>query len=120
MSNQKRDTLRAKILAEYKPKKEIIKFMGADVEVRQPSLRALLDAQDTGTTAERIVELMLQFIFVPETGEHLFDAADKDVLLNLPWNEDIANLQTVIGKLSGIDMDGVSKELSDSPLESAS
>lgn len=120
MSKATRDELRTKILSDYKPKSEVIKFMGAQVEVHQPSLRALLDSQDKGSTADKMIDMIINFVFVPGTKEHIFETADKESLLNMPWNEDIAELQNVIGRLSGIDVEAAVKDLNESPLESAS
>ncbi len=117
MSTDTRDELRKKILADYKPKSELVQFMGAEVEVRQPSLKALLDAQDKDSTADKIVQLIVNFVYVPDTKERVFEDADYDTLLAMPWNEDIAELQNVIARLSGVDVEKAIKELNESPLE---
>ncbi len=116
-----RDDLRAKLLGNApKPETRQITLFGTEIELRQPTLAAILASQDISDAKERMADMIIQYAFVPGTLEPIFESTDKAVILNWPFGEDILHLQTVIGELTGIDVDDAEAKLKASPLDEPS
>lgn len=115
-----RDELRKAILSGHILKTERVMFRGVEVEVHQPSMQDLLDSQESDATIDKLVQMILKFVYVPGTNERIFEEGDIPTIKALPWDDDITELQSVVAKLSGIDVTEVREELEANPLESAS
>jgi hypothetical protein len=108
-----RDKLRAQIFsAESKaPKKKAITLFGTDVEIRQPTLQQILASQSNPDRAAGVVEILINFCFVPETNEPVFGEEDRDSLLSMPFGKDFVTASEAIGELTNINlMEGESKK----------
>lgn len=98
-----RDELRAAILGkEHKPAFKIVKFFGADIEVRQPQLGTILDAQDNPDRQAGILGMIIERCFVPGTNEKVFEPEDLDVLRSKPFGKDFTDINDAIEELSGV------------------
>ena len=79
-----RDQLRSKIFSE-KPKVLLIDLDdGQQVEVRQPTVGALLDVVGIEDLKTRMARMLITSCYVPGTNERLFEDADQDSLMQLP------------------------------------
>ena len=99
---------------------KILTLFGIEVELRQPMLGAILDAQETESNRERSAAMIIQYAFVPGTDERVFEPADREMILKWPFNEDVIALQEAIIELSGVDIKGAEVELSGDPLDEPS
>lgn len=99
---------------------KILTLFGIEVELRQPMLGAILDAQETESNRERSAAMIIQYAFVPGTDERVFEPADREMILKWPFNEDVIALQEAIIELSGVDIEGAEVELSGDPLDEPS
>ena len=107
-SNQSRDELRAQIFSSEsrKPEAKVIEFFGSEVEVRQPSLSTILGAQ-TGNKSERdtIIVMIIDQTFVPGTNEKVFESADRDQLVSMPYGTDMNRMSRALNELTDLATD---------------
>ena len=103
-----------------KPEVELLVLFGVELELRQPTLGAILDAQDTEDTKTRSADMIIQFACVPGTDERVFEPADREMILNWPFGDDLMALQRAITKLSGVDVGDAEEALQTDPLKEQS
>lgn len=96
-----RDKLRSAILEgdNSKPATKTITLFGNDVEIRQPSIGTVIDDADK---VKNIADILMQYCYVPGTDEKLFDDADRDSLLAMPWGPEFLKAQQAINELAGV------------------
>ncbi len=112
-----RDDLRGRLLGtKTKPKSEIVTLFGEKIELRQPSFGSMLDAREIADTKTRTIEMIVQYAYVPGTDEQVFEDTDRDTILGWPFGEDILEVQNVIARLSGIDIEALEEKLLRDPL----
>jgi len=97
-----RDELRGKIFAHRPLKSEIVHIFGQDVEVRQPTLGQILDVKEDPDRRKAIVRLMINYCFVPGTNERVFEEADFESIISMPFGDDLRLVNEAINKLTGI------------------
>lgn len=98
-----RDAMRAALLASAKPEYKILPFRGQKVEVRQPSVESVLNQSKVDEEGRKVgpIEMLIQCLYIPGTNERIFEDTDRDVLLNMPFTEDLTdifNALTSLGK----------------------
>ena len=103
------DSLRQRILANARPKSKKLEFFGQTVELRQPPLKAILQAQEIENRAEAVARMIVQYVFDPTTGKPVFNDADVELLQDLPFGHDMAVMQQAITELTDIDMEAGAK-----------
>lgn len=98
-----RDAIRSKVLGEtHKPKSKVVEFFGTQVEIRQPTLGSIIEAQSSEDPKRGIIEILLNRTFVPGTDDRVFDDADEAVLRNLPFGEDLIRVSQALSELSDV------------------
>ena len=107
-----RDEIRAKALQSQKPKSVECEFNGITVELRQPTVGEILDAQEETDRKRAITGMMVRYAYVPGTDERVFEMGDLDALMAMPFGEDYLNLNEAINKLTGINVNEAEKSLS--------
>lgn len=103
-----RDDIRKKIFAfeSRQPDTKVIEFFGTEVEVRQPSLKDLLASQSAKTPEQdRIIQMIIDYTFRPGTDERIFEIADKDSLLAMPYGEDMNRMSRALNELTALATD---------------
>jgi hypothetical protein len=100
-----RDDIRSAVFSGDNRKSEVISIYGKEVELKQPSLREALEYQDTADRAGAMAKMLIRYCFVPETNERVFEDADTEMLLNLPFGKEITELNKAIARLTGTDVD---------------
>lgn len=102
-TNLSRDELRALLLGD-KPTEHEVLFKGKKLVLREPPLGQVLDfqamAQEDRKTATAL--LMVRYVYVPGTDERVFDEADADVILSMPFSKDLSNLLNNIIKMTEV------------------
>jgi hypothetical protein len=105
-SSPARDALRSRLLgnmdAKFKTKE--ITLYGEKVVIRQPPLSAVLDAQQNADQKSAMVEMMVNYIYVPGTNEQVFEIGDMEAILSMPFSADMALLQKTITDLTSINV----------------
>lgn len=104
-----RDALRAKLLKSKQFRFEEIVLFGAKVEVRQPSVGAILDAQENPDRKAAIVDMLIGYCYVPGTKEKIFDEGDRAAILQWPFGEDMVRLSRTIENMTSIDIASAEK-----------
>lgn len=109
--SQKTRQLREKILNSRAAKSERVTLKeldGIEVEIRGLSFGAAVDLQNSAKDGDGTMDvkrlypaLVIATVFDPETGEQLFDPADRDPLLELP-SLALDELGDHCGRVSGI------------------
>ncbi|KKM82887.1 hypothetical protein LCGC14_1314960 [marine sediment metagenome] len=102
-----RDEIRAMIFrGDREFRTEQLVLFGAKVDFRQPTLGAILGAKQEENRAKAVAEMLIRYCFVPGTKEQVFEDADIDTILGLPFGEDLQKANDAIERLTGIDVQG--------------
>ncbi len=118
--NLTRDQIRTALFAHQKADTRVVSLFGTQIELRQPTLGAILDARETEDERTRTADVFIRYAYVPGTNEKVFQDEDRDQILNWPFTEDLIRVQEVIAELTGVDLRAALKELADDPLDAAS
>jgi hypothetical protein len=108
-----RDQIRSKITSSpsTRPKRAIITFFDAEVEIRQATLASILEARggddlDPEAIANRSVMMLIDNMYVPGTDEKVFDEADIDFIRGLPMGGDLAKAMEVMTQMTQVNFPG--------------
>ncbi len=116
-----RKELRAAIIGtKHAPDSETTMLFGCEIELRQPTLAAILAAREDDDEQKRITDVFLNYAYVPGTDELIFEEGDRQVILNWPFTKELLAVQTLIGKLTGIDLGDAEEVLGKDPLDESS
>ncbi|MEE8599218.1 MAG: hypothetical protein V3S69_06900 [Dehalococcoidales bacterium] len=120
-SSVKRNEIRAQILGNT-PKGEtrLVTLFGAEIELHQPTLRSILEAKDDDDEATRTADVFIKYAYVPGTKERVFEAGDRDSILNWPMNDELLKVQRLIVEMTGIDLADATEEIQTVPLAESS
>lgn len=104
-----RDEIRSKIFANAKPKSKTTTFFGAKIELRQPPMSVVMELQAYEDRTAAAAQMIVNYSYVPGTNEKVFDEADLNLIGNMPFGHDLAQINTVIAELTDIDVLGAEK-----------
>jgi len=111
-----RNAIRAAIFASKKPMSKEVLFFGQKIELRQPILEDILTAQSGEDRKSAIVDTLVKYAFVPGTDEHIFEDADGDAIMKLPFGQDMVNITNALEDLTTVNFqDGKSTSSSIQP-----
>lgn len=110
-----RDQLRKEIFAARPVGSLTVDFFGGEIEIKQPSLRAILDAQSAADDKQGIASMLVRFCYVPGTNERVFEDTDMDTLLDMPFGPEMVAVQEAISKLTGVNLQQAKEELDKNP-----
>lgn len=99
-----RREIRNKIL-QAKPEVRQLNLFGADVELRQPPLKEIMEFQQSGDTTDAAARMVQRYVFVPGTDMRVFEEADLESILGIPFGKDMQALQEAINDLTGIEIE---------------
>ncbi len=110
-NNLDRSALRDQIFGSAKAKTLIIEFFGAQVELRQPTTKRVLDLRrlSMDEPGRAAAEMIVNYTFVPGTEEQVFETADVDNIMNMPFGADMSRMQKAITELTDIDVSDAGK-----------
>ena len=114
-SPSKRDDIRAAIFSGRNAKTLPVTAFGVELEVRQPSMGDILDLQELPDTKSRVVTSLINYCYVPGTKEPVFDSADRDSILALPFDENFEKINEAIAELTGVNLEDEKGNLEDAP-----
>lgn len=104
MSSKLRDSIRNIIFSSSQARSVTCKFFGTEVEIRQPSLGEILQAEEASSKQGQAVAMIIKYCYIPGTDEKVFEDADQETLLNLPFGEDFIRIQKAIATLTSVDV----------------
>ena len=110
-----RDAIRAQIFKSKKFHSETVTLFGAKVEVRQPTLRDILKARDSDDKGSAAIDLIIGHCFVPDTNDKVFDDADKDLLLAMPFDDNLLEVSEALNRMTSINVKDEEKNLKKTP-----
>lgn len=112
-----RDEIRAKLLGKTPlAESKMITLFGMDIELKQPSLEAILRTRDIGDNVTRAVDMIIEYAYVPGTDEHVFESADREMMLRWPFGTDLTKLNEAIAELTGVDIAAALEDMKRDPL----
>ena len=106
-----RDAIRAAVFSSANFSREKIEMFGMVVEVRQPSVREIIDLADSEEGRARLANLIIAHTYVPGEQVKVFDKEDFDGILAMPSGEWIIKFQEAFAKLSGTNIEDAEKNL---------
>jgi len=116
-----RDQLRAALIGKkHKCESELVTLFGVQVELHQPTLAAILDAREEDDIQTRTADVFIRYAYVPGTNERIFEDTDRATILDWPFTQDLIEVQSVIARLTGVDIGTVEEELKADPLDESS
>lgn len=116
-----RDEMRAAIFHNSKPKSTEFTFFGVMIELRQPPMKAVMEAQAIAAENRGMAaaQMVVRYAYVPGTNDRVFEEADIDSILAMPFGKDLADLNVKIAELTNVDIlgeEGNSEETQDSTM----
>ena len=84
-------------------KRKRIKFMGEEIDIRQPTLSQIMDVTDNMSDQDRVIATLIEYAYVPGTDEKVFDETHKEMLMGLPFNDDFTEVSNAVVELSTSD-----------------
>lgn len=97
-----RDEIRAKVLGAKPLVKVVEDFFGVTVELRQPDLGTILNAREEDQS-NQVTRMLTDFTFVPGTEEKVFEPADADALIKLPFGPPMQRFIDSMNEILGVD-----------------
>ena len=98
-----RDEIRSAIFAEKKLATKQVKFFGMDIEIRQPVLATVLAVQNNEDRQSAVIDTLVKYAYVPGTNDKVFEEADTDSLLKLPFGKDFLRVSTALTEITDVD-----------------
>lgn len=116
-----RDQIRARVFSgANKPKKKVIDFFGSQIELRQPTLSQVLDAQANDDREAAVIDMLINRAYVPNTEESVFEETDAESLKALPFTGDFVRVSNAFEDMTDVnfrDRQGKTEEKSDTPVD---
>ncbi len=100
-------TLRERIFESAKPKSKVIEFFGQKVELRQPSTKRVLELRrlDVDNPGQAAAEMVINYVYIPGTKDLVFESTDIDLILGMPFGEDMSRMNQAIAELTNINVE---------------
>ncbi len=115
-----RDELRKMIFGNSKPQSKKVMFFGAEIEMRQPPMRTVLELQQLENKASAAAQMIVGYAYVPGTDIKVFDEADIDMITEMPFGGDLSRVNRAISELTDIDILGEEGNSEETPVSSTS
>lgn len=110
-----RDELRGKIFSNIKKRfrRKKVEFAGVELEIRQPSVKDMLNLRNANEGGDDLQAAMVTMIvnhcYIPDTDERVFEEADREQLLSMPFDKGFADINNAIAEMTGVDIEGSAK-----------
>jgi hypothetical protein len=101
-----RAKLRAKIFSYRPPKKKIITFFDALIEIRQPLLGDIVRAQENEDREAAVIETLVRYSYIPGTDERIFEESDSESLKSMPFGGDFLAVTQAFAELTEVNFLG--------------
>lgn len=98
-----------------KPARKAVRFMDQDLELRQPTLEQVLSLSQAQTDDPdspintQMVQVIIEHTFVPGTDLQVFDNADLETLMKMPFGEDFTRISEAFTELTDIKLEAAVK-----------
>jgi hypothetical protein len=82
-----------------KPKTQIVEAFGQQIEIRQPTLDAVMGYQQLTDRTEAAAQMLIRYAYVPGTNTRVFDEEDIHVIKNVPFGNDMQVINDAINEM---------------------
>jgi hypothetical protein len=103
-NQEKKQSIRNAILGAQKIKTTQIEFFGQTVELRQPTMDFILNMNSEENRARAAAQMIIGYTYVPGTEERVFEDADLESIMALPFGQDVNRLNRAISSLTTLDI----------------
>jgi hypothetical protein len=103
-----RDQIREAIF-NAKPNRTPITLFGMKLELVEPPLSIVLAAQQNEDRSMAVAEMIVRYTYMPGTQVQVFEDADLNAILALPFGKDLAGLNAAITEMMGVTPDDADK-----------
>ncbi len=93
--------MRKRIFAHQKRDSKIVTLKGVKMEIRQPTLGDILDAQEK-ESKDAILDLIISYCYKPGTEERVFEDGDQEGLKQLVLTPEIAAINEAIADMTNV------------------
>ena len=107
--DSKRSNVRSKLFGKKEFAYRDIDLFGETVRVVQPSVGQILKAQQNQDTKNALVNLLIDYCYIPGTKEKVFEKGDEAAIMEWPVGPWFSELNSAIADLTNIDVSGASK-----------
>lgn len=85
---------------------KIITLFGEEVEIRQPTLAQItkLGKASVNDKIPPLIRIMIEYLYVPGTEDHVFEPADAESLASMPTGKWLNDLNSAIEELTGVNV----------------
>ena len=97
-----RGELRAAIFKSVPQKKKVIEFRGQMIEIRQPKLADILEAQNEPDRTKGVIDTLIRYAYVPGSEEKVFEEADADSFREMAFGKDFINVNQALEELTDV------------------
>ena len=97
-----RDSVRAKIFEAKELKKITVEFFGTTIEMRQMRLADILKAQSNEDREAGVIGMLVEYAFIPDTDEKVFEISDVDSLKAMPFGADFQRISKAMEELTEV------------------
>jgi hypothetical protein len=97
-----RDDIRSKIFSPKKLKSKVVNFFGTEIEIRQSRLSDIVSAAAKEDREGAVIDQLIDSAYIPGTDTKVFDDADRDSLLQLPFGNDFMAVNQAILELTQV------------------
>lgn len=97
-----RDEIRSAIFSPKKAKSKTVTFFGTKIEIRQSTLMDIVSAAGEEDRKSAIAGALIRSAYVPGTDQKVFEEADTDSLLQLPFGGDFIKVNEAIQEMSEV------------------
>lgn len=112
-----RDEIRAALIGSTpKSKTKLITVFDIDLELRQPTLAAIMSTRESDDSEVRATDMIIKYAYVPGTDELVFEETDREMILRWPFGQELLKLQEAISELTGIDIAAAEEDIENNPL----
>lgn len=97
-----RDSARALIFGAKPVIRSDLTLQGVPVDLREPSVGVVIDSQTDEDRKRAFAQMLIRYVYPRGGAEPLFEEADIDNLLELPFNKEMQDLNQAINKMIGV------------------
>lgn len=100
--------LRASIFDSKNKKRasKLLNLFGEEVELRQPTLSQItkLGKASENSKISPLVQIMVEYLYVPGTDENVFEMSDAEALMSLPTGKWLSDFNKAVEEMTGVDV----------------
>jgi hypothetical protein len=104
-----RDNIRAGVYKGVTLKREKVTINGAEIEIIQPTVEQVMKSTQELDPAKRVVNGIIAYARIPGTDEKVFDDTDAAALLNLPFSQELTEINLAMSRLMGLEAKEIAK-----------